>query len=81
MTRSCLLALSHTYSSSPRGTFVSGRVYRIHLVRAYPFTQRSTPALIDSFAILFEKKRTVLPEPRRLYPMRVRHSVRSPAPP
>ena len=32
--------------------------------RAYPFTQRSKAARIDSLAILFEKKRIVLPEPR-----------------
>ncbi len=32
--------------------------------RAYPFTQRSKAALVDSLAILFEKKRIVLPEPR-----------------
>ncbi len=30
--------------------------------RAYPFTQRSKAALVDSLAILFEKKRIVLPE-------------------
>ncbi len=32
--------------------------------RAYPFTQRSKAALVDSLAILFEKKRVVLPECR-----------------
>ncbi len=30
--------------------------------RAYPFTQRSKAALVDSLAILFEKRRIVLPE-------------------
>ena len=34
----------------------------VYGARAYPFTQRSKAALVDSLAIRFEKKRIVLPE-------------------